>query len=463
MVRLAVALLLVLAACGSGPQEWSRPYEGYLPHTEHDRFAVVLVRDKRTGRPIPGASFRAHPEMELGPRGWATPRAETTTDEFGLAWIPRFEGEGDFHWAVDAEGYAPTEEYGTHLSETVDLVPGADRSGRILDVYGRPIPNLRVEYKEGCAHSPALRSAVTDQKGGFTLRCIGDAGDVPLEGKAIRAEYWRAIELSTKGEPVAEFHGLPDHEVTGQILDAQGKPAAGAGVHGYTSWRGPTTTAGPDGRFTLRGAERGAMLGVHHRGEDTLEEFSGSDYRQDGPILLRLGQKALEPETVKVDVDVIDAVSQAPCDEVPVHFVRESDGRRFSGRSDEGEAWIRLPPGPYLLSAGAPYERYVAPAQRVEVEPHEDQRLALSVEQQPTLHIVLEDLPEDADSWLIHNGYCFAEDPHHEPESHHLPHAAEAVIVTEAWGRRKVFQVHAAAGGVRKVVLDWGGERPRQV
>jgi hypothetical protein len=45
-----------------------------------------------------------------------------------------------------------------------------------------------------------------------------------------------------------------------------------------------------------------------------------------------------------------------------------------------------------------------------------------------------------------------------------LPARAEAAVVTEAWGRRKVFAVRPAVErGVREVVLDWGGERPARV
>jgi hypothetical protein len=454
MVRLAIVLPVLLAACvNHQPQEWSRPYEGYLPHTDPERFAVVLVRDKRTGRPIEGARLTAHPEQELRAGGWAPERARATTDEFGLAWIPVFHEERDYHWAVDAEGYAPTEEYGAWLSEVVELEPGVDRYGRILDVYGRPAEGVQIEYKVGCAHSPALRRTTTDKQGCFTLRCIGDGGDVPLEGRAIRAEYWRAIELSTAGEPVAEFFALPARTVAGQILDADGRPAAHARIHAYTTWRGPTTTADADGRFALHGAARDEMLGIHH-GEGTFEEFNLADYRQDGPIVLQFGQKALEPETVKVTVDVAE--------DARVHFVRESDGRRFSARADEDGAWVRLPPGPYLLSAGALDDRYVAAARRVEVEA-EDQRFPLAVEEQPALRVVVEDLPEHARSWLIHDGYCFVESVHRQIEGHYLAPHTDAVVITEAWGRRKVFPVNAAAGGVRNVVLDWAGERPSRI
>jgi len=456
MVRLAVVilLLLVLAACGNGgPQEWSRAYEGYLLHTDHTRFAVVLVRDGRTGRPIEGAAFRAHPEGELGPDGWAPRGAETKTDAFGLAHIPRRDGDGDYHWVVEAEGYAPTEEYGAWLSETVDLVPCEDRFGRILDVYGNAVPNVRVEYKVGCAHSPGLRRTITDKEGCFTLRRICGDGDVPLERGGIRAGYWPASGLSTKGEPVAEFHALPGHTVTGQILDAEGRPAAHARIHAHTTGRGPSTTAGPNGHFTLDGTEREPLVAVYH-GEDGFEEFGLSDYRQDGPIVLRLDQKADEPETVHAEV-------KAPAG-TRVHFIRETDGRRFSGRSVYTAAAVSLPPGPYLMRAGAPDERYVAEGRRVEVGP-DNNLFTLSIEEQPTLQVVIEDLPESADSWLIFGGYCYAKDMHSEKAVYYLPPHTEATVVTEAWGRRKIFPVHAAAAGVRRVYLDWAGERPARI
>lgn len=451
MVRLAVAALL-LAACGDdGPQEWSRPYEGYLPDTEHDALAVVLVVDKRTGRPIEGATVRAHPENDLGPDGWAPERARATTDQFGLAWIPRLKDFGDVHWAVEAEGYAPTEEYGSYLSEVVELEEGEDRYGRILDVFGNPLPGVRVEYKVGCAHSPGLRRTTSDKEGRFTLRCVGDSGDVPLERGGLRADYWRASSLSLKGEPLAEFYSLPGRTVVGRVLDPHGKPMAGAPLAAYTSGRGPSTATGPDGRFTLSGTEREPMVYAWHD-ELGYEEFNLADYREDGPVALQFGSKTLEPEHVAAEVEVEQNY-------VHVHLVREGDGRRYSARSDDGAARIGLPPGVYLLSAGAPDERYVAAARRVEVV-REGQRFALEVEEQPRLHCVVDDLPEGADSWLILDGYCFDEDVHLGKRDYYLPPNVEARVVTQAWGRRKVFSVQAAVGGVRRVVLDWAGERP---
>ncbi|MHC5040937.1 MAG: carboxypeptidase regulatory-like domain-containing protein [Planctomycetota bacterium] len=453
MVRLAVGVaLLVVAACQQEPREWSRPYEGYLPYTEWNRFAVLVVRDRRTGRPIPGATVAAHPENDLGPDGWAPERARTTTDEFGLAWIPRLEDYGDIHWAVDAEGYAPTEEYGVGVSEIVDLEPGEDRFGRILDAFGNPMAGVRVEYKVGCAHSPGLRRTTTDKEGRFTLRCIGDSGDVPLERGGLHAEYWRARDLSLKGERLAEFHSLPGRTVVGRILDPHGNPLAGAPL--AASGRGPSTATGPDGRFTLSGTGREPMVYVWHD-EFGYVEFNLGDYRRDGPVVLQIGQKTLEPEHVAVDVEM-------PQNDVSVHLVREADGRRYAARSDDGAARIKAPPGIYLLRAGAPDERYVAAGRQVEVV-REGQRFALEVEEQPTLHCVVDDLPEDADSWLIHGGYCFDEDVHLARRDYYLPPNVEAKVVTEAWGRRKVFSVEAAAGGVRRVVLDWEKDRPRQV
>ena len=78
----SVILSLLPAGCSTSDrqEEWSRPYAGYLPGLDVERMAVVLVRDRRTGAPLAGATMRAHPEMLMGPDGWAPLRAETRTE-----------------------------------------------------------------------------------------------------------------------------------------------------------------------------------------------------------------------------------------------------------------------------------------------------------------------------------------------------------------------------------------------
>ena len=114
----------------------------------------------RTGPGRPCSSFamaergtdrgRARPALSGAvstPSGWGPVWEETSTDEYGLAWIELDKEDvnyvldprtGDWtprgstwtaHWVVDASGYAPTEEYGQSVQEEVDLEPGSMSTG----------------------------------------------------------------------------------------------------------------------------------------------------------------------------------------------------------------------------------------------------------------------------------------------------------------------------------------------
>ena len=418
-----LAVLISAGRAGEDDAVW-RPYAGYVPGQEWARAAVLLVRDARTGEPIEGVRVRRCPEPVYDPEsGWGPVWEETFTDEYGLAWVELDKEDvsyfldprtGDWvrhedstwtaHWVVDAPGYAPTEEYGDSVQEEIDLQPGTDVHGRIVDVFGRPAVGVKVEFKLGCAHAPSLRTGFTDRRGCFALPCIRFNADLCYEGPGVRAQYSAPESFAPTDLDVPTVIADPASAIVGRIVGPPRAWLAEASVQSRTSSRGPVARVSPDGWFRLEGARRREGLWLlHPDGPDEIEAtLSPRDYRPGRPIVWHPPDPKTEVEPADVTVRVRGLRPDVWPDSLTIYFDRLRDGRRFRVAAEpDGESIVeaagKVPPGTYELSAGWPFEAFAASPRSVEVKADGNVTYVLDVEERPRLEAVGRyELPEDA-------------------------------------------------------------------
>ena len=334
-IRLA---FLLLTACA--PAEWVREYPGYLPGTGGKEAAAILVRDAATGEPLRGALVRQHDEHVPTPDGrWAPLATELRTDEYGLAWKRMPEGSQGGHWVAQAVGYAPASVF-WGSNHTFELRRGRTVRSRIVGLDGQPVAGVRVGYQIGCPHSPVLRTADTDARGIATFVGVDD-GMYSYRHPGLAGSL-----ASPKQEaylPPYVTYARPGGSVTGRILLADGRPAAGGVAAGADAY-GSLAPIAEDGSFRLPSVAAGANLSVYF--DSAWHQFREGAYRRGGPLVHRIGaaaQPALHPVTVEV-------VGGSPDSERPVGFERLSDGARW-WRGVQGVA-VSLPPGRFRAILG---------------------------------------------------------------------------------------------------------------
>src|SRR5262249_36579686 len=115
--------------------------------------------------------------------------------------------------------------------ETVVLVPGASLSGRVRDESGAPLAGARIAITSSIADRGTEASlgsgAVTDDNGIFTVRCVPRRG---MRLVATLAGYATGSRLVAQESP-ADLTLRKVGMVRGRVVDAAGKPVAGADVH----------------------------------------------------------------------------------------------------------------------------------------------------------------------------------------------------------------------------------------
>jgi hypothetical protein len=463
---ISILLVLLLGQARAAEDVSWRPYPGVLPGQGRTDVAVLSVRDGVTGRPIEGARVRRCPEMVMGPDGrWAPAWEEAVTDRAGLAWVAIEPGdEWTAHWAVDAPGYAPTEGYGTVTAETLELWPGETYHGVVLGPFGDPAPGVRVEWKVGCAHAPALREAVTDALGRFFLPSASREADVCLEGPGIRADYDDGAIAPLSRRP-GRHAGRPGIAIEGRIVGRDRAWLAEAVVQSDTSSRGPLARVAPDGRFRLEGADPEGTLTLLHGKEDLDAVLLAEDYRPGGPLVWHVDGAPEEPAPVRSTVrlslppgTVLGPVANRTV--VTVFLDRPGDGRRFSFEAEvePGPASprdVECPAGPYVLSVGGPFDPFGAGPRAVVVE--EGATLDVALRPQPKLEVGgLRGLPEGASATLVLavDEVAIGEDPVH------LPADARAVVRVDHLDGVGWFPVSEDAK-VRRAEVAW--PRPAEI
>ena len=234
------------------------------------------VVDER-GRPVAGATvelaLEAASEAPAGAGGAADRRASTDQDG-------RFELDGlaASRWdlKVSAGGFQPARRTGIEIApgeESEELLivlrPGAAVEGRVSGIDGAPLSGARVESvsedREPPPGSAADPGATTDGRGRYRI------SGLPPGARSFSAEregYQRQVrdlEVSA-GDNFLDFVLEPGWEIRGWVLDAAGRPVAGARVSaGPPSPRFPFAAAAAaasdgEGSFTLGGLADGSYV-----------------------------------------------------------------------------------------------------------------------------------------------------------------------------------------------------------
>ena len=170
----------------------------------------VVVRDAKTGNPIPGAWIR-------------TELSECVTDDFGIAAlypVPK----GGSQVLVLARLYAPLAwicRGDASSSNEIHLTPGGIVRGVVVDIAGRPLPGTFVVLSRGCSaatvkakHGRAGAILPNDDTGGYQLTATADGNG--------------AFEFVTVGEGLHVVEAALRNHVHSQ--SESGQIAAGASV-----------------------------------------------------------------------------------------------------------------------------------------------------------------------------------------------------------------------------------------
>lgn len=236
--------------------------------------------EDETGAPVVGVVIRALPTattavaapFENGLNG------DAVTDSSGRWTLPAVPA-GSFRFAATHPHFAPALSPPVALDgETarsgVDLTlrPAARLRGRVVDVRQAPVPGARVEVRTGGnGGRVGMRAeALTDELGRFELDGLPSVR-VRVDAKGERgAALAREVDL-TGGDAEVTLVLDTDGAVSGEVVDADGVPVAGAQVVAVPEDRGrfaalaesrvggySAVLSDDAGRFTLGGLEEGA-------------------------------------------------------------------------------------------------------------------------------------------------------------------------------------------------------------
>jgi hypothetical protein len=323
------------------------------------RFAGTVLDAAR--KPLPAAIVVAR----SADGAIATTRANER-GEFAVEVLP----PGPYALLVDGEGHAPwtRQRQAPGSGIVVQLERGGTLEGRVIDGGTRqPAAGVRVVAAEaargsGSSWEPGFghRSAVTNDAGRFRITGVG-RGFVDLTASGASALGAR-LRNQRAGASPALLVLLPMGQVSGQVLDPEGKPARGAVVRlepGAPSFRGGGTAvaADDDGRFAIEALEPGTWR-VLARGPGAAPDWAMVEVERGAIADVPLRLEA----PVAVGGRLVDEGRQ-PASEGRLEWL-EKDGEpvprslttmltvRSSG--DGRFAVSGLPPGRHRLEARAP-------------------------------------------------------------------------------------------------------------
>jgi protocatechuate 3,4-dioxygenase beta subunit len=150
----------------------------------------------------------------------------------------------------------------------IQLEPGLRIQGRVIDLDGKGIPNVRIESRHTRRSDDRLSgygqhldspAAITDAEGRFALRGLDEE---PLRITARpRAPWMRPdAQVVVPGADAIEFQLQRGHALAGRVLDPFGAPLAEVTV--VVRWRGgsKSTRTAADGAFRLTAIGAGPLV-----------------------------------------------------------------------------------------------------------------------------------------------------------------------------------------------------------
>jgi len=204
---------------------------------------IVHVVDSATGKPIAGAALWAGYTSDAQP--------SAVTDANGVAHLALEElavrgralgftrkGHGfPLPIGVEAPGYPSVDaelDLGSTdtVEQTVRLTRGIAVSGRVVDPTGRPVAGARVIVED----PRDVETRTTDATGGFAVAVPGPgryrARAVPADRARRNAEPAVDLDVGADGraDVVVPWREQPADMLTGIVVDANGRPVAGARV-----------------------------------------------------------------------------------------------------------------------------------------------------------------------------------------------------------------------------------------
>jgi len=222
-----------------------------------------LVLDK-TGRPVSGASVKANPDGE-----------QALTDQAGrfeVGFDPRWPCERLIVRHMERNLAARVEVKNYSRPIQITLKPGLSIAGQVTDPNGVGIPAARLALS---LRMPGWLTQfgpeiITDSQGRYEMRAVPPVQEgfeyrisVNSSGHGIK-QYER---ISITGEPGTEVGMKPlilkpaDQSISGVVVDAEGKPAAGVPVFLHSAKGQPSRTTATDdnGRFSIKRVCKGPL------------------------------------------------------------------------------------------------------------------------------------------------------------------------------------------------------------
>jgi protocatechuate 3,4-dioxygenase beta subunit len=254
--------------------------------------------------------------------------AGSTTDAEGryeLYWQVRQGGMDTSTWLLARDSQRnlamlqPLTSFATNLD--LALQPGLVLAMQVRDTDGRPVTNATavVSLLQGTmGYGIESKNFGTDEQGRLRIAGLsrGNAYQLLIQAPGYTTGMCRAGSGDTETnllELPAVVLTATDGQVSGQVLDAEGKPAAGAQVQVFAIGKTVSTSTDTNGRFELHNVSRGALslsAGYPIRNSSALSN-SGTARGKSGDtnIVIRLGTRPGPPElspSVKTSGTVFD-------------------------------------------------------------------------------------------------------------------------------------------------------------